>query len=202
MRACDTGPVFSLRRPTQSVIDSTLSAGAALAPACPSLLTLRDGLSAQTLPRGFAHDMSHSEIGRGEADFLRARKAFAGWLEFDLGWTRVANPGAPVSPGALIAVEAHAAGIWTLNLSRTREAVDTDTAFGFLYETTRMHVEEGQERFAITFDQDSGEVQYEIEAVSRPRHWLARLGYPYVRGLQHKFVRDSHARMRAVLSGG
>jgi hypothetical protein len=46
-----------------------------------------------------------------------------------------------------------------------------------MYTTTAFHVEEGQERFVIDFDPESESVSYEIEAVSRPRHILARIGY-------------------------
>jgi uncharacterized protein (UPF0548 family) len=59
-----------------------------------------------------------------------------------------------------------------------------------------MHVETGQEKFLIEFDPATGNVWYELEAVSRPRHPLVRLGFPIARALQHRFARDSHRRMR------
>ena len=49
-----------------------------------------------------------------------------------------------------------------------------------MYTTTAFHVEEGQERFVIEFDTESESVRYLIEAISRPRHILARIGYPYL----------------------
>jgi len=135
-------------------------------------------------------------IGHGEAAFIAARTAFKQWRHFDLGWVRVANPTARIALGELVAVEAHAAGLWSLNLSRITETIDTPTRYGFLYATTRRHVEEGQERFLIEFDPDTGDIFYLIEAVSRPRHSLARLAWPYSRAMQHRFARESHARMR------
>jgi hypothetical protein len=45
-----------------------------------------------------------------------------------------------------------------------------------------------------------GGVLYDIVAFSRPRHFLARLGYPYTRIVQRRFARDSAAAMlRAVV---
>jgi uncharacterized protein (UPF0548 family) len=190
--------VFSFERPNQDSIEGALTRAARLQPDCPALLSLRDGVTISTLPWGFAHDVSLSEIGRGEEAFARARRALEQWKQFDLGWVRVANSGGCVREGELIAVEAQTLGLWTLNLSRVTETVDTPERFGFLYATTAMHVEEGQERFVVEFDRVSGRVLYLIEAVSRPRHALARLGWPVGRVMQARFRRDSHATMRRV----
>ena len=120
------------------------------------------------------------------------------WATFDLGWVRVANPSAQIEPGASIAVEAHTLSLWTLNISRITEVVNQRDAFGFIYGTTMLHVEEGEERFLIRRD-GRGAVLYELEAVSRPRATLARLGYPMTRFFQRRFATDSHERMaRAV----
>ena len=131
-----------------------------------------------------------------------AREAFQRWEQFDLGWVLVANPTARIALGQMVAVEAHTACLWSINLSRIVEIVDSPTRFGFMYATTALHVEEGQERFVIDFDPDSESVSYLIEAVSRPRHILARIGYPFSRAMQHRFARDSHARIRHCILGG
>jgi uncharacterized protein (UPF0548 family) len=83
-----------------------------------------------------------------------------------------------------------------VNLSRVTEIIDSPTRFGFMYTTTALHVEEGQERFVLEFDPETESVSYLLEAVSRPRHFLARMAYPFSRAMQHRFARDSHARMR------
>lgn len=133
--------------------------------------------------------------------FSVARRGFADWAEFDLGWVRVANPETPIVAGQIVAVEVHACGLWSLHFSRIMETVDTSTQFGFLYATTTHHGEEGEERFLLEFDPDDGGVWYQLEAVSRPRHLMARLAYPMTRTLQHRFARDSHRRMKqAVLA--
>ena len=172
-----------------------LAAARETASSSPELLTLKSGLI-RTPPKGFVRDFSRSEIGRGLPVFAAAREAFQRWEEFDLGWVGVVNSSVEVAVGELVAVEAHTAGLWSINFSRVSEVEDSPTRFGFMYTTTALHVEEGQERFVIELDPESGSVIYFIEAVSRPRHLLARLGYPFSRAMQHRFARDSHARMR------
>lgn len=152
-----------------------------------------------TPPKGFAHDLSRSEIGRGQHVFAAVREAFRRWEQFDLGWVNVVNRVAKIAPGELVAVEAHTGCFWSVNFSRIVEVVDSSTRFGFLYTTTAYHVEEGHERFIIDFDPESESVSYLIEAISRPRHVLARIAYPFSRTMQHRFARDSHARIERCL---
>jgi uncharacterized protein (UPF0548 family) len=71
--------------------------------------------------------------------------------------------------------------------------------FGFLYSTTELHVERGEERFLLEFDASTGHVWYELEAVSHPRQILARLGFPLTRAFQHRFARDSERRIREFI---
>ena len=163
------------------------------------LLTVTTG-SLGNPSRGFAHDFFRSEIGRGLRIFEAACEAFKRWEQFDLGWVRVVNPSAKILAGELVAVEARTACLWSINFSRVAEVVTSPTRFGFMYTTTSCHVEEGQERFVVDFDAESESVSYLIEAVSRPRHPLARVGYPVSRATQHRFVRDSHDRMKLAVS--
>lgn len=130
---------------------------------------------------------------------MAAREAFQQWKQFDLGWVQIANPNAEVTPGQLVGVEAHTFCLWSISVNRIVERVDTPTRFGFMYTTTAFHVEEGQERFVIELDPRSETVSYLIEAVSRPRNILARIGYPFSRATQHRFARDSHAQLRSCL---
>ncbi|MGH9589470.1 MAG: DUF1990 family protein [Terracidiphilus sp.] len=162
-------------------------------------MTLTTG-SPGTPPSGFAHDLFRSEMGRGLHIFAAACEAFKRWEQFDLGWVRVMNPTARILVGELVAVEAHTGCLWSINFSRVAEVVNSPTHFGFMYTTTSYHVEEGQERFVIDFDPVSESVSYLTEAVSRPRHPVARIGYPVSRAMQHRFARDSHARMKLAVS--
>jgi uncharacterized protein (UPF0548 family) len=117
---------------------------------------------------------------------------------FDLGWVRVANPGAEIAVGQAVAVEVRSVGLWSVNVSKIVAVLDTGNHFGFIYATTSMHVEQGEERFLLEFERAPGDVSYDLEAVSRPRSLLARMGFPVTRHFQHRFARDSHRRMREV----
>jgi uncharacterized protein (UPF0548 family) len=76
--------------------------------------------------------------------------------------------------------------------------IDEADRFGFGYGTTAMHVERGEERFLVEYYPVSGEVFYDLLAISEPAHWLARLAYPFTRSRQRKFARESHLRMGAI----
>ena len=191
--------VFHLRRPEAAEIEAAITAASASGVGSPHLLSLATGPEGRNRPFAFVHDCLRSRIGEGSAAFTAARRAFAGWAEFDLGWVRVANPEASIAPGQIVVVEAKAFGLWSLNLSRIVETVDTATRFGFVYSTTARHVEEGEEIFLLELDPADGGVWYHLEAISRPRHPLSRLAYPFTRALQHRFARESHGRMRAAV---
>jgi uncharacterized protein (UPF0548 family) len=188
--------VFTPSRPSATAVKKQITAAAVLPSAAPPLLSLNGGLASDArLPFGFVHDFSRSRIGHGEAAFAAAKLAFERWVMFDLGWVRVANPEAVIALGQSVAVAVHALGLWSLNLSRVTQVVDSPTRFGFIYATTKMHVEQGEERFLLEFDLTSGNLYYQLEAVSRPRNSLAWLGFPVTRSFQHRFARDSHQRM-------
>jgi len=188
--------VFSLTRPTPEAIERQIAAAGHLPSSVAPLLSLESGLGDVRLPLGFAHDRLRTCLGQGQSVFLVAKRAFERWTMFDLGWVRVANAPALIAIEQIVAVEVHTIGLWTLNLSRITAAVDTPGRFGFVYATTAMHVEQGEERFLLEYDSATSSVWYDLEAVSRPRHPLTRLGFPVTRAFQHRFARDSHERMR------
>jgi uncharacterized protein (UPF0548 family) len=190
--------VFSLVRPTTAAIERQVAAARDKQVDGPLALTLPHGLDAGRLTVNWAHDHSRSLVGEGEAAFSAAKHAFARWAPFDLGWARVANPQATIVTGEVLAIEFQTFGLWSVNLSRIVETIDTADWFGFVYSTTGMHVEQGDERFLLEFDRGTGEVWYDLEAFSRPRHPVTRLGYPVARMLQHRFARESHLRVREV----
>lgn len=72
--------------------------------------------------------------------------------------------------------------------------------YGFAYGTLPDHPERGEERFLIEWNRADDTVWYDLLAISRPGHWLARLGYPYARYEQAKFRRLSGQAMQAAVS--
>ena len=135
-------------------VEARIAAAEASRETSSRFLSLREGRRSLRLPFLFAHDSSTSVVGYGEDAFAAARLAFERWTMFDLGWVRVANPDARIVAGQLVAVEVRSLGLWTLNVSRILETIETPRSFGFLYATTKLHVEEGEERFLLQFDPD------------------------------------------------
>jgi hypothetical protein len=101
-----------------------------------------------------------------------------------------------------VAVVARLFGLCWVNACRVVYVVDEGgpvQRFGFAYGTLPDHAASGEERFLVEWDREGGGVWYDILAFSRPRHVLARLGYPWVRRVQRRFGRDSAAAMARAL---
>ncbi len=87
----------------------------------------------------------------------------------------------------MVAILARSVGMWWLNACRIVVVVDEDgpvKRFGFTYGTLPDHAGTGEERFLIEWDRGDDSVWYDILAFSRPRHFLARLCYSWVRHVQ------------------
>jgi uncharacterized protein (UPF0548 family) len=193
--------MFSLHKPNPAQIASLLARAKSLPHNYAPPLYTQFGSKQLQVPRGYVVDRYRTQIGHGAAAFEAAKAAMQQWRHFDLGWVRVANPDAQIQPGQIVAVEVHALGLWSLNCSRILYVIDEDSPgqprrFGFGYGTTAHHVERGEERFLLEYHPATEAVSYDLLAVSRPAHWLARLAYPYTRGRQRKFARESHQRMK------
>ena len=143
-------------------------------------------------------DQASVVVGRGVADFERARAALAAWKPFDIGWTETFPRHAPVAAGTVVAVLIRHLGFWSLNGCRVLYDVGgpTDAArFGFAYGTLTNHAESGEELFEVFIDPQTQDVVYRIRAISWPQTALTRVGQPVVRALQARFRRDSMAAM-------
>jgi uncharacterized protein (UPF0548 family) len=168
-------------------------------------------------PAGFDHDWAAIEVGRGREAFLAARRAIEDWAMFPCGMSCVYGDAQPLEPGQVVAVLINTGWVKTLGACRIVYRVDElqDQTqrphpgaplgrFGFAYGTLTDHIEVGEESFLVTWHADD-RVEYAIESFSRPQHWLAKLGYPYVRWQQRRFRRLStramHQAVRARLSG-
>lgn len=149
-------------------------------------------------PRGFTADHNRIQLGSGQAVWNRAVAAVHGWKMFQLGWTRLCWPDAPIAIGTNVAVLVRHFGFWSLNACRVIYVIDESIGpvrrYGFAYGTLLDHAESGEERFLVEWHKDDS-VWYDILAFSRPRAMLARVGYPIARGLQRRFARDSKRAM-------
>jgi uncharacterized protein (UPF0548 family) len=162
--------------------------------------------SSPVVDRGWNCDRERVLLGRGREAFERACEAIRQWRMFPAAVAKLCWPDCPIEVGKIAGVLYHARplGLWMLFPARIVYVIDEETSagvrrFGFAYGTIADHPETGEERFLVEWDRETGEVWYDLLAVSRPGHWLARLGYLYTRYEQARFRRLSAAEMlRAV----
>jgi uncharacterized protein (UPF0548 family) len=157
------------------------------------------GATNTAVPVGYICDHNRIVLGQGDATWEKAVAAILGWTMFDLGWTEIFPQNSPLTPGTNVAVLIRHLGFFSLNASRIVYVIDEPNRFGFAYGTLHEHAEMGEERFLVERDK-SGGICYDLLAFSRPRHALAKIGYPMARRLQKRFAADSKKRMmRAVV---
>ncbi len=148
---------------------------------------------------GYSNDHNRRFLGRGRSIYEKAKVSLCRWAMFDLPWVRLCWPDSPIQEEQTVAVIFRLMGMWVLNATRIVYVVDEKgdvERFGFAYGTLPDHVEMGEERFTVEWRREDDSVWYDIRAFSRPRSILAKLGYPYARLMQKRFVRDSMEAMR------
>ena len=156
------------------------------------------GASRTGSPPGYNVDHNRVQLGEGREAFERAVAAVRAWTMFDLGWVTVHPPRQPIEVGTTVAVVASHFGLWSMSATRIVYTVEESgpvRRYGFAYGTLMGHVERGEERFTVEWHSGDDSVWYDLYAFSRPKHPLARLGYPLSRHLQKRFARDSKAAM-------
>jgi len=202
--------VWRPTQPSAEWIEGFLDRQAQLAQSYSHVGRTRTGLSAP--PAGFDLDHNRVLLGEGPEAFAAARAAIDRWVMFPAGWTRVVAragdltaAGFPaVRQGTVVAMAVRALGLWWVSACRVVYTLDEEGVvrrYGFAYGTLPGHVERGEERFSVELSED-GTVWYDLLAFSRPRYWLARLGYPLTRRLQRRFVHHSLAAMQAAVAPG
>ena len=187
------------RRPTRNVIDRFLRQSQDLPLSYGPIGIVRTPTADRDL------DEVTVTIGRGQADFERARAALLAWKQFDIGWVETFPRHAPVAVGTVVAVVIRHLGFWSLNGCRVLYSVgspDDSVRFGFAYGTLTNHAESGEELFEVFIDPRTEDVVYRIRATSRPQATLARFGQPIVRKLQARFRDHSVAAMKLATRSG
>ena len=198
--------MFTFTEPSEAEILKFVSAQSHLPFTYAEVGATRTGPSAA--PRGYNLDHNRIQLGRGAEVYARAVEALKQWRQFELGWVSIASRGVKIDKDATVAVKAWACGMWSLNACRVVYVVDetgstadeTIERFGFAYGTLPDHIERGEERFLIEWNQSDDSVCYDILAFSQPRHPLLRLGFPVARMMQKRFARDSLAAMKSVVN--
>lgn len=160
------------------------------------------GATKGLMPSGYRILHRHLELGRGAERFALAVEAIHRWKTFNFPGVWVYPPEAPIDRGNTVAVLVKHFGFWSANCCRIVYVLDEDgpvQRFGFAYGTLPEHAAQGEERFLVEWDRYSDMVSYDIVSFSRPRHWLAMVGYPLAQKTQKRFLENSlNAMTRAV----
>jgi uncharacterized protein (UPF0548 family) len=206
--------MFLPRKPSEELVAQFIASQRDLPFSYAEVGATQNTATAEQLP-GYNVDHNRIRLGEGERTYRRAVAALKSWRQFELGWVTVVPPGAPLAVGTTVAVRAQTFGLWSLSAARIVYLIDEgfegriegsakggqaeNARFGFAYGTLPDHVERGEERFRVEWRADDS-VWYDIHAFSRPQHPLVRLGYPAARRLQKRFVKDSLAVMKSMMS--
>ncbi len=178
--------MFSLQRPENARVRNMLDSVKEAAFTYDAI-----GCLGRDTPQGFNRDRLTVLLGRGEAVWEKARAAVQAWDVFPEDMVSVVRLADVVAIGNVMATVCHAAGLWTVNPTRILSVVDHTSAqcsrYGFAFGTLPGHLALGEEGFTIEWDKATDEVTYTIEAVSRPRHPLLWIAYPYTRMVQARF---------------
>ena len=193
--------MFTFRRPTDDDIRKLLARQPGKPWTYEPVEVTRGGVPEPRL--GWQIDHHRVLLGHGEKVFAAACDAIRTWKMFPPEMTRVYWPDSPQQPGDVVAVlyRARPFLLWMLFPARVVYRVDEPRRYGFAYGTLPDHPERGEERFLVEWNQADDSVWYDLLAVSRPGHWLARLGYLYARYEQAKFRRLSGQAMQRAVRG-
>ncbi len=133
-------------------------------------------------PDGYRHDRWDIDLGADDGDrFERCGRAVLEWAAQRGAGIRVFPEGA-VTPDLTFALVLRLPIGFVVATARVVHVVDETERTGFAYGTLPAHPEEGEEIFLVR--RGDGRVRFEVEAFSRPRDPLARLGAPVTRWLQ------------------
>jgi uncharacterized protein (UPF0548 family) len=196
--------MFTFKKPTEADIIAYLLAQIRLPFSYPEV-----GLTRSKPPICYDVDRQTICLGQGEQVFQLARRAIENWEMFPREMTELYWPDKPLAEGVVVAVVFRAAFFWSLNACRIVYTIDESCGrgagridrFGFAYGTLPDHLECGEERFTVEWRHQDDSVWYDLLAVSRPRHPLARLAYPMVRRQQRRFrLLSAHSMQRTVAS--
>jgi uncharacterized protein (UPF0548 family) len=134
--------------------------------------------------------------------FRAAKGAIDDWKMFDLSWIELFPTRPTREVGQTVAALVRHLGFWSVNISRIVYVVNEESRYGFAYGTLPCHSEQGEERFLVEHNKATDEVWYDLYAFSKPKHPLARIGFPIARHLQKRFARESLAAMKRAAESG
>lgn len=190
--------MFTIRRPTNEQIQAYLTWQAGQPLSYDAVGCTRE--ERPVMP-GWNVDRNRVLLGHGREVFAAAKQAISRWKMFPREVARICYSDQQPRQDLMVGVlyKAWLAPLWILFPARVVWMVDEANRFGFAYGTLRDHPECGEERFVVEWHEADDSVWYDLLAVSRPAHWLARFGYPYTRWEQARFRRLSGEAMQKAV---
>lgn len=189
--------MFLLHEPTDDLIRQTLAAQQDLPFTYSDVGATRTGVL-----QGYPINHHRTRLGQGPSMFARAVTALRGWAMYRLSWTELCWPDTPVEPGRTVAIVVRHLGFWSVNVCRIVYAFEDSgevERVGFAIGTLPEHAEQGEERFSVEWHRSDGSVWFELFACAGAHHWAARLGYPGLRLIQHRFGRQALGAMQSAV---
>ena len=145
-------------------------------------------------PPGYVTDAYGTVLGTTAADYDLARAALDSFAMYPSSMAEVVTGPGPLAEGEIFIALIRGYGVNTLLPGRVLESFDEQGPelhrHGFTFGTVRGHVEQGVERFEVSWNATRQEVRFDARAVSRPGP-LLRLVSPLARRLQLRFHRLS-----------
>jgi uncharacterized protein (UPF0548 family) len=155
-----------------------------------------------TVPQGYRRLQHRVTLGKGEEVYARAIRALYDWTMYTAGPVELYPRKLPVTKGATVAILARHFGFYSLNACRIVYKLDEKVPVhrcGFAIGTLPEHMQQGEERFSVEWDEATDEVSFELFAFVRARHLLAQLGFPFARRLQARFVQSAARAMQEAV---
>lgn len=143
----------------------------------------------EAVPRGYRETRYRTVLGVAPGVFEHAKDALQNRVMYPAPLSALRPENAPLTPGATLVVVLNLFGCQALNAIRVLAIDDRPDDYRLVVGTLPGHALVGKEVFRIVREDER--VVYELYAVSKPRHWLTKLGWPLTRWVQRRFARKS-----------
>jgi hypothetical protein len=117
--------VILLRKPSDARIERFLDDQRSLPFSYPEVGASRDGA-----PPGYPLNQLRGRLGAGPEAFARAVEALRSWKMYEMGWTKLCWPDAPITGGTVVGVLGRHFGLWSLNACRIVYVIEEEEATG------------------------------------------------------------------------
>jgi uncharacterized protein (UPF0548 family) len=115
--------VILLREPSDAQIERYLDDQRSLPFSYPEVGASREGA-----PPGYPINHHGGLLGTGQETFARAIEAIRGWKMYELGWTKLCWPDAPITEGTVVGVLGLHFGLWSLNACRIVYVIEEEAS--------------------------------------------------------------------------